>query len=451
MAVTQIHSIQVTLNKSIEYITNPDKTDGKLLVSSFGCSAETAAVEFDWTRKNADVKKGRLGNHLIQSFDPGEVDYETAHEIGKRFAESVLGGKFEYIIATHIDKGHCHNHIIFNAVSFVDKKKFHGASNIFHRIQRASDKLCHEYGLSVVDQTKNKGKSYTEYTADKDGTSWKSLLRKTIDECILRSQDWDGFLSLMREKYEVKEGKHIAFRAEGQERFARSKTLGAEYAEERIKERLQGVTQTVSKARKSAENFNLVIDIENNIKAQRSAGFSHWAKIQNLKTAANTVNYLTENGILDYSVLSEKYESAKYKKDSTHSRIKAIEKRIKEIDVLIKDIEVYRKTKPVVDKGDKVVFKEKYRKEHESEYILFKAAEKSLKPHIKDGKPPLIKPLREEINRLYAEKNSLYKEYETCKSDFADVQAMKRNVDLILSKDGSIDRENTRKRSGELE
>ncbi len=451
MAVTKIHPIATTLNKSIDYIINPDKTNGKILVSSFACSAETAAVEFEWTKKNSEQQGGRLAYHLIQSFDIGEVDYDTAHEIGKKFADGVLKGKYEYVIATHIDKGHCHNHIIFNSVSFADKKKFHGASNIFHRIQRESDRLCHEYGLSVVDQTKNKGKSYSEYTANKEGTSWKSLLRKRIDECILCSKDWDIFLSLMGKNYEIKQGKYISFKAEGQERFIRSKTLGAEYSEERIKERLQGITHTVSNAQNSKNPFKLIIDIENNIKAQQSAGFAHWAKIQNLKTAAETMNYITEKGILDYSVLTEKYESVKYKKDNAHSRIKAIEKRIKELDILIKDIKIYRKTKPVVDRVEKIVFKEKYRKEHESEFILFKAAAQSLKPHLKDGKPPLIKPVRTEINQLISEKNSLYSEYDLLKKEFAEVQKIKRNVDMILGKDHSPKRENIRRRDDGLE
>ncbi len=131
--------------------------------------------------------------------------------------------------------------------------------------------------------------------------------------------------------------------------------------------------------------------------------------------------------------------------------MKAIQKRIKELDVLIKDIEIYRKTKPVVDKGSKVILKEKYRREHESEFILFKAAEQSLKPYIKDGKPPFIKPLRAEINQLISEKNTLYDEYEILKKDFGDVQKMKQNVDMILGKDDLFEREKSRKRDDGLE
>jgi hypothetical protein len=225
----------------------------------------------------------------------------------------------------------------------------------------------------------------------------------------------------MRENYEAKEGKHIAFRAKGQERFTRSKTLGAEYTEQRIKERLQGITTTVSKAQKSAENS----DSASNNLAQGSASFAHWAKLQNLKSVANIMNYLTENNILNYDILLDRYESLKHKNNATNDRIKAIEKRIKELDVRIKDIEIYRKTKPIVDKGSKVVFKEKYRREHESEFILFTAAEQSLKPHLKDGKPPMIKPLRAEINQLIAERKSLF-DCGKSRIDFEEIQKLSK-------------------------
>ena len=171
MAITQINPISTTLKKAINYIMNPDKTDDKLLVSSFACSAETAAYEFDWTRKNGGKQGGYLGFHLIQSFSPNEVDYVTAHEIGKQLADKVFGGKFSFVIATHTDRGHCHNHIIANSVSFKDFSKYNSSPKSYYNIRRASDKLCYEHGLSVVDQTKNKGKSHYEYTAGKQGTA----------------------------------------------------------------------------------------------------------------------------------------------------------------------------------------------------------------------------------------------------------------------------------------
>lgn len=458
MAVTQIHPIETTLIKAIDYISNPDKTDGNLMISSFACSAETAAYEFDWTRKNGDKNGGYLGFHLIQSFAPGEVDYDTAHEIGKQLADKVFGGKFAFVIATHIDRGHVHNHIIANSVSFKDFSKYNSSPKSYYNIRRISDRLCHEHGLSVVEPCGDKGKSYKEYTADKQGMSWKSLLKKSIDECILRSTNWNGFLALMRENYEIKEGKHIAFRANfslgaktGHERFTRSKTLGAEYTEERIKERLQSITKAFSQMKNADNNINLLLDIENNIRAQQSAGFAHWSKIQHLKNAANTMNYLTENGILDYAVLSAKYEGINYKKDSAHDRIKGVEKCIKELDVLIKDIAVYRQNKPVIDRLDKVVFKDKYRREHETEFILFNAAEQSLKIHFKGGKLPATPTLRAELNQLYSEKNTLYHEFEICKGEFKTIQTIKQNADMILRRKSDLDKEKSRKWDGRIE
>ena len=210
MAVTQIHPINSTLKKAIAYISNSDKTDNKTLISGFNCTPEMAAYEFEFTKIAADKQGGRLAYHLIQSFAPneknssdGELTPEQAHEIGYNMAKELLCGKHEFVIATHINCNHIHNHIIFNSVSFADHKKFHGAADIFHRIQRISDKLCRENGLSVIEESEKsgvRGKSYTEHNADKQGVSWKSALRETIDYCIRKAKDWEEFLALMESK-----------------------------------------------------------------------------------------------------------------------------------------------------------------------------------------------------------------------------------------------------------
>lgn len=150
MAVTKTHPIKSTLKAAIDYICNPGKTDGKLLVSSFGCSAETADIEFAWTRRHAIDKGTNLGRHLIQAFEPGEVTPEEAHRIGMELAREVLGGKYEFVLTTHIDKDHIHNHLIFNAVSFQDHKHYHSNKRSYHFIRRTSDRICKEHGLSVI-------------------------------------------------------------------------------------------------------------------------------------------------------------------------------------------------------------------------------------------------------------------------------------------------------------
>jgi len=186
MAVTKTHPIKSTLKAAIDYICNPDKTDGKLLVSSFGCTAETADIEFEWTRRHSIDKGTHLGRHLIQAFEPGEVSPEEAHEIGMQLAKEILGGKYEFVLTTHIDKEHIHNHLIFNAVSFTDHKHYHSNKHSYHEIRRASDRLCREHGLSVIVPGQDKGKSYIEHQAAQNGTSYKAKLKAAIDPADTR-------------------------------------------------------------------------------------------------------------------------------------------------------------------------------------------------------------------------------------------------------------------------
>lgn len=175
MAVTKTHPIKSTLKAAIDYILNPEKTDGKLLASSFGCGLETADIEFAWTREAAGDRGTHLGRHLIQSFAVGETTPEEAHKIGMELAGAVLGGKYEFVLTTHVDKDHLHNHLIFNSVSFVDYKKYHSNKQSYYHIRRTSDRICKEHGLSVVVPGQDRGKSYAEYTAEKQGTSYVKL------------------------------------------------------------------------------------------------------------------------------------------------------------------------------------------------------------------------------------------------------------------------------------
>ena len=311
MAVTKIKPVKSTLSKALDYIENPDKTDGKMLISSFGCSYETADIEFGYTLSQARDKGNNLAFHLIQSFAPGEVDYEKAHEIGRQLADAVTKGQHEYVLTTHIDKGHIHNHIIFCAVNFVDHHKYVSNKRTYYGIRNMSDKLCRDNGLSVVVPGKgSKGKSYAEYQAEKTGTSWKGKLKIAVDALIPQVSSFEELLQrLQAAGYEIKPGKYVSCRAPGQERFTRLKTLGADYTEEAIKERIAGKRTRAAKAPKAERRgVNLLIDIENSIKAQQSRGYEQWAKIHNLKQAAKTMNFLTENKIEQYADLLTRIE-----------------------------------------------------------------------------------------------------------------------------------------------
>ena len=455
MAVTKIKPIRGTVNKAIAYIIDPKKTDDELLVFSFGCAAsESAAKEFEWTRNLATQQGAQIpkviARHLIQSFDVGEVSPEVAHEIGKQFADEWLKGKYEYIIATHIDKGHCHNHIIFNAVNFVDYHSYRSNKRTYRELRLLSDEICKEHGLSVIPPSQNKGMDYKEYTEAKKGTSWKQKLKQTIDRLVITAKDYDEFLKLMQEAgYEIKTGKYISFRAAGQERFTRAKTIGENYTEERIKERIAGRNLRKRRMQIERKGISLIIDIQNSIKAQESTGYEHWAKINNLKEAAKTLNYLTENNLLQYADLEAKAEDIHGSYDRTSKELKGVEARLREIQPLIKNIGNYQRLKPVNEAYQKAKDKTAFRAKHEAELVIFEAAKSTLLAVQGDRKPPRMMALQAEQERLTEEQQRLYDKRAKLKKEAKQIDTIKANVDSYLRPIAS--QEQKTKRRSELE
>ena len=437
MAVTKIKAIRGTLSKAIAYILNPEKTDAQLLVSSYGCASETAAREFEWTRKIAEQKGMNpvriIARHVIQSFEIGEVTPEFAHEIGKQFADEILGGKYEYVLTTHIDKDHVHNHLIFNAVDFVNYHAYKSYKRIYYDMREVSDRLCKENGLSVIPPSQNKGMGYKEYTEAKRGTSWKQKLKQTIDRLVITAKDYDDFLRLMQEAgYEIKTGKYISFRAEGQERFTRSKTIGENYTEERIKERIAGRSPRRNRRQTVPKDISLIGDIQERIRLIDSKGYEHKAKLTILKEAARTLNYLTENNLLQYADLEKKVEDAHSSYDRTGKELKGVEARLREVQPLIKNISNYQRLKPVYDAFQKAKDKSGFKAKHEAELVIFEAARTTLLAMQGDEKLPSLKTLQAEQQRLLEEQQRLYDERATLKKEARIIDTMKANVDIFL-------------------
>jgi predicted nucleic acid-binding Zn-ribbon protein len=449
MAVTKIKAIRGTLSKAIAYILNPEKTDEKLLVSSYGCASETAAREFEWTRKIAEQKGMNpvriIARHVIQSFEIGEVTPELAHEIGKQFADEILGGKYEYVLTTHIDKDHVHNHLIFNAVDFVDYHAYKSYKRIYYDMREVSDRLCKENGLSVIPPSQNKGMGYKEYTEAKRGTSWKQKLKQTIDRLVITAKDYDDFLQLMQEAgYEIKTGKYISFRAEGQERFTRSKTIGENYTEERIKERIAGRTPRRSQRQTTPKGISLIGDIQERIRLIDSKGYEHKAKLTILKEAARTLNYLTENNLLQYADLEKKVEDVYSSYDRTGKELKGVEARLREVQPLIKNISNYQRLKPVYDAFQKAKDKPSFKAKHEAELVIFEAARSTLLAMQGDEKLPSLKTLQAEQQRLLDEQQRLYDERAKLKKEVKQIETIKSNVDTFLAPSADHDRDHLR-------
>ena len=407
MAVTKTHPIKSTLKAAIDYICNPDKTDGKLLVSSFGCAAETADIEFEWTRRHSIDKGTHLGRHLIQAFEPGEVMPEEAHRIGMELAREVLGGKYEFVLTTHIDKDHVHNHLIFNAVSFTDHKHYHSNKRSYHEIRRASDRLI--------------------------------PVSSSLEDLLAR---------LQREGYEIKRGKYISARAPDQERFTRLKTLGADYTEAAVVSRIAGGPRPSRQPQQRSGKVSLLIDIQNNIKAQQSAGYQRWATIENLKRAAATMNFLTEHGIGSYEELVERCDAVAAASIRTRESLRDTEQRIADLALLGKQIDTYRKLKPVYDRYKASKDKEKFLRGFESEIILFEAAAREIK---KAGltKLPSSDKVKAELEGLSARKAALQTELRKIQREEKEYDTLRQNVDALLER--PKEQEQQRQRSNDLE
>ena len=433
MAVTKIKPIKSTLSKALDYIENPDKTDGKMLVSSFGCSYETADIEFEYTLSQALQKGNNLAFHLIQSFEPGEVDYETAHKIGKQLADAVTKGQHEYVLTTHIDKGHVHNHIIFCAVNFVDHHKYNSNKRSYYGIRNMSDRLCRENGLSVIVPKKgNKGKSYAEYQEEKTGTSRKGKLKIAVDALIPQVSSFEELLQrLQAAGYEIKPGKYVSCRAPGQERFTRCKTLGEDYTEERITQRIKGIAIDRGPRRRSTGEISLRIALEDSIKAQQSAGYARWAKLHNLKQAANSLNFITEHQIDSYEGLESRLAEISAANDAAASALKDAERRLGDMALLIKNLSAYKQLRPVALELRNTKDKAAFRRQHESQLILYEAAAKALK-EAGVTKLPNLYALKTEYKKLDAERERLSAQYSEAKQKLKEYGIVKQNVDSIL-------------------
>lgn len=444
MAVTKIHPIKTTLDLSIKYICNPDKTDEAILISTHACGHETASLEFEMTRQSWNSSSKNLARHLIQSFDPDDkLTPDIAHKIGLNLVDNILNGKYEYILTTHIDKGHIHNHILFNNVSYMDGKAYNSNKKTYHEIRNTSDRLCREYGLSIIENPGvEKGKSYKEYQERSKGKSWKAKLQYSIDNSIKRANDWEDFLKLMASMgYEIKEGKHIAFRAKDQERFTRSKTIGDNYTEENIKKRLKDRVSNKEKhadksqfySNKPTPNAKIdkVIDLKSNAKAQEFKGYEIWAKQYNMKNMAKTLNLMSIHKINSKKELYDILSRENIILTNIATDIKTIENNIENISLKIKNIETHNRLKPIYSKYINSKDKNNFYKIHTEELILFEASEKFLKG-IDIESLDVLALMKKSLQSELKKKNKNYQYYQNQKEKVSQLNFLKSNLETYM-------------------
>lgn len=440
MAITKIHPIKSTLNLAIDYITNEEKTDEKILVSTHNCFASTAHTSFLKTREDNKVSGSVLARHLIQSFLPGEATPEMAHQIGLELCKKILKDEYEFVLSTHIDKGHIHNHIIFNNVNMVSGKCYQSNKKSYHQIRYQSDKLCKENNLSVIDgfyesykrKYKTNGKSWYENEQSKKGTSWKSKLQFDIDRAIKQSNDWDDFIKRMAAlDYEIKYGKHIAFRRKDKERFTRAKTIGEDYTEDRLKERiLDNTNQRTYTVKKRVGN---IIDIANNEKIKSSKGYEYWATKHNLKTAANTVVLMREKGFKSISQLDEYIKKSALKRQDLQDQIKVIDNKISTLSNTMEQVHTVTKYRQIYLAYKKDTTDKAFYDEYKSQIILYQNALAELKKSY--TKLPNSKDILKELDSLHEKKNTLMQEYSSAKSDMKELYQIRKNYEKYMGKE----------------
>jgi len=439
MAITKIHPIKTTLNMAIDYITDTKKTDEQILVSTNKCHPVSAHTQFLKRREEHNIRGNVLARHLIQSFLPGETTPEIAHQIGLELCKKILKEEYEFILSTHIDKGHIHNHIIFNNVNMATGKCYQSNKRSYHQIRYQSDKLCKEHNLSVIDEFyerfkkkyKTNGQSWYEHEQSQKGNSWKSKLQFDIDRMTARSKDWADFIQKMTELgYEIKPGKHIAFKQKGKERFTRSKTIGEDYTEERLKERiLENAYQKTFTVKKRVGN---IIDIANNPKIQQSKGYEYWATKHNLKVASDTVLSMREKGFQSLAQLDNSIKKSADKRQSLQEKIKKLEEKISNLSRSMEQVHAVNKYRQVYQEYKKNPGDKDFAREHKAEILLYENALEALKKSY--SKMPNSKQLFEKLEDLNQKKNTLMQEYSSAKSEMNELYQIRKNYEQYIGK-----------------
>ena len=450
MAISSLYPRKTMRNRRrymadrLDYDRKAEKTVGGDLVSSYMCSPESAAEEFEASKKLYFQITGRkqdpahdiLMYRIIQSFKPGEITPEEANRLGYELAMKFTEGQHQFVVSTHVDKAHIHTHIEFNSTNLNCDGKFQNVKDSAFILRKLNDDLCKPHGFSVIENPKPSAKKQKEMAAARYGSSHKERLRQAIDRTLPDSWDYEDFLAKMRaEGYEVKEGKGLSFRAPGWDRFTRSDQLGSDYTREALRERFMvrggGGAGTRKPIQQGGRKVNLLIDIQAKMAAGKGVGYEHWAKIFNLKEAAKTLNFLVDNGLTDYDELTARAAQAANRFDTASRRIKQLEARMAETAQLKAHIINYSKTRDVYAAYKKSRHKKEFLAEHGAEIAQHEAAKKAF--DALGGKPiPKAAQLSQEYAGLLAEKQKEYEEYRAARQDMIAYQTAKRNVDKIL-------------------
>lgn len=450
--------ISTAIADIIDYVENPQKTDFGKFIYGYECDTRVADAEFLLSKRQYFNQTGRsqgaddvIAYHLRQAFKPGEVTPEEANQIGRELALKLTKGNHAFVVCTHIDKHHVHNHIIINSTTLDCQKKFRNFWGSTWAIRRMNDKLCLEHGLSIVEDPKPSRDHYGTWLGSKKQPSFQEQIRRAIDAALEeRPKDFKELLKKLEAAgIEVnQERKHLRFRVPGQENYTRCDTLKGDYTEQAIKERIAG-TRTVKPRRTSPQKpvskVGLLVDIEAAIRAGKGPGYERWAKVFNLKQLSQAVIYLKEHGNMNYEDLQERTTAVTANFNALSAQIKDLESQMSANGEFQKQIVNYAKTRAVYIEYRKAGYSKKFRSEHEAEILLHQAAKKHF-DSVGITKLPSVKSLREEYAGLLEQKRKAYAAYKQARTEMKELHNVKANVDYLLGKNVT-DREQNQERN----
>ena len=427
----------------IGYVSNPKKTHQGELVTGFGCNPETADGEFLLMKREYIAQTGRLRGkddviayHLRQSFVPGEITPEEANRIGCELASRFTHGQHAYVVATHEDRRHVHSHIIISAVNLDCDRKFRNFWGSSKAIRRLSDTLCIQNGLSIIEQSKGHSKSYNKWLGNEAKTSQRDGLREALDAALARQpKGFEELLTMLqRGGWEVKRGKRISLKGKGQERFKRLDSLGEDYSEAALRAIIAGEKEHHPREKKTVQpmrQVNLLVDIQAKLQAGKGAGYERWAKVFNLKQMAQTLNYLSENNLMNIEDLTAKTDAATARVHELQVTIRETEKRMAELHTLKGHIINYVKTREVYAAYRMAGYSKKFVAEHEQEIRLHQVAKEAFSALGKQ-KIPKVKEIQGEYDTLREKKKQAYAAYHQAQDEMRQLLTVRANVERIL-------------------
>ena len=435
-------SVAACLKSRTDYAQNPDKTQQGELVSSYQCSPLTVDEEFLLTKRLYEQTTGRsqksdvIAYQVRQSFKPGEVTPEEANRIGYEFAERFLKGKHAFIVATHTDRAHIHNHIIYNSTALDGTRKFKNFWLSTFAVQRLSDLICLEHQLSTIEYKPYRERQKRIVYPPKESN--RDRLCGIIDTILAeKPEDYEAFLQKLEQQgYEVKRGKHTAVKGKGQKRFIRFRTLGTGYGEDEIKAVLEGRAkhQPYQKQPPKEQPFQLLVDIQGKMAEGKSVGYKKWATKFNLKEMSKTLLFLQEQKISSAEELRERATAATERYHAMGDSIKAAEARLTEIAVLKTHIINYAKTREVYAAYRKAGYSKAFLEAHREEITLHKAA-KTAFDEAGLQKLPKVKALDAEFAELLTKKKAAYPEYRKARNEMQELVRAQKNVERFFAEE----------------